>query len=162
MMKELTIENLKELLEAQEEFESKEYLINLESLKIAYAVKFFKWLDNLGFYNFWEVKSNGSELLNDLADMLACGLSIANKMNVHINNKIVSESNDFLKEVEETPLSLEDNKVFKAFWEDLSYLISKKSPINDDILTFVLVPINLAHDYYSIEELIGTYKKKYV
>lgn len=161
MMKELTIENLKELLETQEEFESKEYLINLESLKIAYAVKFFKWLDNLGFYNFWEVKSNGSELLNDLVDMLACGLSIANKMNVHINNKIVSESNDFLKEVEETPLSLEDNKVFKAFWEDLSYLISKKSPINDDILTFVLVPINLAHDYHSIEELIGTYKKKY-
>lgn len=42
MMKELTIENLKELLETQEEFESKEYLINLESLKIAYAVKFFK------------------------------------------------------------------------------------------------------------------------
>ncbi|MDG4943927.1 hypothetical protein [Staphylococcus agnetis] len=56
-MKELSIENLKELLEAQEEFESKEYLINLESLKIAYAVKFFKWLDNLGFYNFWEVKA---------------------------------------------------------------------------------------------------------
>ncbi|WP_415408993.1 hypothetical protein [Staphylococcus agnetis] len=161
MMKELTIENLKELLEAQEEFESKEYLINLESLKIAYAVKFFKWLDNLGFYNLWKVKSNSSESLNDLADKLAYGLSIANKLNVHINSEIIAESNEFLKRIEDSPLGLDDNKVFKAFWKDLSYLISKKSPINDDIITFVLVPINIAHDFYSIDELINTYKKNY-
>ncbi|MCQ9301401.1 hypothetical protein ACFDHY_06745 [Staphylococcus hyicus] len=120
-MNSLTIDQLRELLETQVEFEDKEHFINLESLKIAYAVKFFKWFDNLGFYNFWEVNSNGSELLDDLADMLAYGISIANKMNVNINDEMIVEANEFLKEIEDSPLSLSDSKVFKAFWEDLSY-----------------------------------------
>lgn len=44
----ITVDQLKELLQIQKDFDSRLPTLNLEDSKAAYVVKFFKWFDALG------------------------------------------------------------------------------------------------------------------
>lgn len=78
----LTIDQLQELLQIQKEFDDRIPTLNLRDSKIAYVVEFFEWFNTLETFKNWK-KKPGKPLdvqLDELADMLAFGLSIFNQM----------------------------------------------------------------------------------
>ncbi|MFK3524071.1 dUTPase, partial [Staphylococcus aureus] len=80
-MNNLTVDQLKELLQIQKEFDDRIPTLNLQDSKIAYVVEFFEWFNTLETFKNWK-KKPGKPLdvqLDELADMLAFGLSIANQ-----------------------------------------------------------------------------------
>ncbi|HCX2548242.1 TPA: dUTPase, partial [Staphylococcus aureus] len=80
-MNNLTVDQLKELLQIQKEFDDRIPTLNLRDSKIAYVVEFFEWFNTLETFKNWK-KKPGKPLdvqLDELADMLAFGLSIANQ-----------------------------------------------------------------------------------
>ncbi|WP_237376951.1 dUTPase, partial [Staphylococcus aureus] len=80
----LTIDQLQELLQIQKEFDDRIPTLNLRDSKIAYVVEFFEWFNTLETFKNWK-KKPGKPLdvqLDELADMLAFGLSIANQQEV--------------------------------------------------------------------------------
>ncbi len=80
----LTIDQLQELLQIQKEFDDRIPTLNLRDSKIAYVVEFFEWFNTLETFKNWK-KKPGKPLdvqLDELADMLAFGLSIANQVGV--------------------------------------------------------------------------------
>lgn len=81
MNNQLTTDQLKELLEIQKEFDSRIPTLNWQDSKVAYVVEFFEWFNTLETFKNWK-KKPGKSLdvqLDELADMLAFGLSIANQ-----------------------------------------------------------------------------------
>ncbi len=83
-MNNLTVDQLKELLQIQKEFDDRIPTLNLRDSKIAYVVEFFEWFNTLETFKNWK-KKPGKPLnvqLDELADMLAFGLSIANQVGV--------------------------------------------------------------------------------
>ncbi|MCD0971464.1 dUTPase, partial [Staphylococcus aureus] len=77
----LTIDQLQELLQIQKEFDDRIPTLNLQDSKVAYVVEFFEWFNTLETFKNWK-KKPGKPLdvqLDELADMLAFGLSIANQ-----------------------------------------------------------------------------------
>ncbi|WP_237376954.1 dUTPase, partial [Staphylococcus aureus] len=83
-MNNLTVDQLKELLQIQKEFDDRIPTLNLRDSKIAYVVEFFEWFNTLETFKNWK-KKPGKPLdvqLDELADMLAFGLSIANQQEV--------------------------------------------------------------------------------
>ncbi|WP_237377001.1 dUTPase, partial [Staphylococcus aureus] len=83
-MNNLTVDQLKEFLQIQKEFDSRIPTLNLQDSKIAYVVEFFEWFNTLETFKNWK-KKPGKPLdvqLDELADMLAFGLSIANQQEV--------------------------------------------------------------------------------
>ncbi|EOB9440450.1 dUTPase, partial [Staphylococcus aureus] len=82
----LTIDQLQELLQIQKEFDDRIPTLNLRDSKIAYVVEFFEWFNTLETFKNWK-KKPGKPLdvqLDELADMLAFGLSIANQSGVSL------------------------------------------------------------------------------
>ncbi|HHD6545100.1 TPA: dUTPase, partial [Staphylococcus aureus] len=80
----LTIDQLQELLQIQKDFDDRIPTLNLRDSKIAYVVEFFEWFNTLETFKNWK-KKPGKPLdvqLDELADMLAFGLSIANQQEV--------------------------------------------------------------------------------
>ncbi|MWU97073.1 dUTPase, partial [Staphylococcus aureus] len=80
----LTTDQLQELLQIQKEFDDRIPTLNLGDSKIAYVVEFFEWFNTLETFKNWK-KKPGKPLdvqLDELADMLAFGLSIANQQEV--------------------------------------------------------------------------------
>lgn len=78
----LTAEQLEELLQIQKEFDDRIPTLNLQDSKIAYVVEFFEWFNTLETFKNWK-KKRGKPLevqLDELADLLAFGLSIANQV----------------------------------------------------------------------------------
>ncbi|NUX90917.1 dUTPase, partial [Staphylococcus aureus] len=70
-----------ELLQIQKEFDDRIPTLNLQDSKVAYVVEFFEWFNTLETFKNWK-KKPGKPLdvqLDELADMLAFGLSIANQ-----------------------------------------------------------------------------------
>ncbi|HCZ6688906.1 TPA: dUTPase, partial [Staphylococcus aureus] len=85
-MNNLTVDQLKELLQIQKEFDDRIPTLNLRDSKIAYVVEFFEWFNTLETFKNWK-KKPGKPLdvqLDELADMLAFGLSIANQSGVSL------------------------------------------------------------------------------
>ncbi|HDG4186051.1 TPA: dUTPase, partial [Staphylococcus aureus] len=83
-MNNLTVDQLQELLQIQKEFDDRIPTLNLGDSKIAYVVEFFEWFNTLETFKNWK-KKPGKPLdvqLDELADMLAFGLSIANQQEV--------------------------------------------------------------------------------
>lgn len=149
MNNQLTTDQLKELLEIQKEFDSRIPTLNIQDSKVAYIVEFFEWFNTLETFKNWK-KKQGKPLdlqLDELADMLAFGLSIANQSGVSM--KTLEES---LPNVERD-FDYKTSDIMYALIEDISnFGLGEEDP--------VLLPFNIAYNLYTINQLITAYKKK--
>ncbi|HBM8115816.1 dUTP diphosphatase [Staphylococcus aureus] len=145
----LTIDQLQELLQIQKEFDDRIPTLNLRDSKIAYVVEFFEWFNTLETFKNWK-KKPGKPLdvqLDELADMLAFGLSIANQSGVSLKTleKLIPST---LGKV-----CFNTSSIMKDFMEDFVYFGLGE----EDSLS---LPLNIAYNLYSIDQLIDAYKKK--
>lgn len=144
----LTIDQLQELLQIQKEFDDRIPTLNLRDSKIAYVVEFFEWFNTLETFKNWK-KKPGKPLdvqLDELADMLAFGLSIANQVGVsseEIKEAIESSFKD--KEFAQDAVVSTPQIIFKEFYPDQQAIV---------------IVIDIAYNLYSIDQLIDAYKKK--
>ena len=150
----ITADQLKELLQIQKYFDSRIPTLNLQDSKVAYVVEFFEWFNTLETFKNWK-KNPGKPLdvqLDELADMLAFGLSIANQ----------------LHNFEETYENIIEN--VKNAYNDTGHvrdayhcMLDICSDVYHDWSTsedYVSLPFSLAKRFYSIDQLITAYKKK--
>ncbi|MDF0030350.1 dUTP diphosphatase [Staphylococcus pseudintermedius] len=146
----LTVEQLQELLQIQKEFDDRIPTLNLQDSKIAYVVEFFEWFNTLETFKNWK-KKRGKPLevqLDELADMLAFGLSIANQTNVNVEGL-----EGVLTSVEQTKVDFSSPELVYSIMHDFSNF-----EINGD--DAMLLPFNFASNLYTIDQLITAYKKK--
>ena len=153
----LTVDQLQELLQIQKDFDSRIPTLNLEDSKIAYIVEFFEWFNTLETFKSWK-KKPGKPLdvqLDELADMLAFGLSIANQCGDSIEDIIenVNET-EIIEFIETANRNLGHENAFTQFIYDIYHLYDY------DFYQKMLLPFAFAYEYYSIEQLIAAYKKK--
>jgi hypothetical protein len=145
----ITVDQLKELLQIQKDFDSRIPTLNLQDSKVAYVVEFFEWFNTLETFKNWK-KKPGKPLdvqLDELADMLAFGLSIANQSDVRV--KTLEES---LPNVE-GDFDYKTSDIMYGLIEDISnFGLGEEDP--------VLLPLNIAYNLYTIDQLIASYKKK--
>lgn len=156
----ITVDQLKELLQIQKDFDSRIPTLNLQDSKVAYVVEFFEWFNTLETFKNWK-KNPGKPLdvqLDELADMLAFGLSIANQTNVKIND--IDTINGYLNNVQEKPVKLNEIWDFHDVYDGFSDLLITDELNNYDALTFLTLPFGFAIQYYTIDQLITAYKKK--
>ncbi|HDA6933374.1 TPA: dUTP diphosphatase [Staphylococcus aureus] len=149
-MNDLTVDQLKELLQIQKEFDSRIPTLNLQDSEIAYVVEFFEWFNTLETFKNWK-KKPGKPLdvqLDELADMLAFGLSIANQQEV-TNEKLEYGLSTLRK----------DGYLYnesQSVWD----FMSDVSNVGLEPLSAVIIPLDIAYNLYSIDQLIDAYKKK--
>ena len=145
----LTLEQLKELLQIQKKVDDRIPTLNLQDSKIAYVVEFFEWFNTLETFKNWK-KNPGKPLdvqLDELADMLAFGLSIAHQSEVSLRSlamSLTSVTSEF---------DYKSSQIMSGFMEDYIYF-------DLDEENAVLLPLNIAYNLYSIDQLISAYKKK--
>ncbi|WP_267239675.1 dUTPase, partial [Staphylococcus aureus] len=145
-----TVDQLKEFLQIQKEFDSRIPTLNLQDSKIAYVVEFFEWFNTLETFKNWK-KKPGKPLdvqLDELADMLAFGLSIANQQEV-TNEKLEYGLSTLRK----------DGYLYnesQSVWD----FMSDVSNVGLEPLSAVIIPLDIAYNLYSIDQLIDAYKKK--
>ncbi|HHQ5141622.1 TPA: dUTP diphosphatase, partial [Staphylococcus aureus] len=139
-----------EFLQIQKEFDSRIPTLNLQDSKIAYVVEFFEWFNTLETFKNWK-KKPGKPLdvqLDELADMLAFGLSIANQQEV-TNEKLEYGLSTLRK----------DGYLYnesQSVWD----FMSDVSNVGLEPLSAVIIPLDIAYNLYSIDQLIDAYKKK--
>ncbi|EYQ94497.1 dUTPase [Staphylococcus aureus] len=149
-MNNLTVDQLQELLQIQKEFDDRIPTLNLGDSKIAYVVEFFEWFNTLETFKNWKKKA-GKPLdvqLDELADMLAFGLSIANQQEV-TNEKLEYGLSTLRK----------DGYLYnesQSVWD----FMSDVSNVGLEPLSAVIIPLDIAYNLYSIDQLIDAYKKK--
>lgn len=149
-MNNLTVDQLQELLQIQKEFDDRIPTLNLGDSKIAYVVEFFEWFNTLEAFKNWK-KKPGKPLdvqLDELADMLAFGLSIANQQEV-TNEKLEYGLSTLRK----------DGYLYnesQSVWD----FMSDVSNVGLEPLSAVIIPLDIAYNLYSIDQLIDAYKKK--
>ncbi len=149
-MNNLTVDQLQELLQIQKEFDDRIPTLNLGNSKIAYVVEFFEWFNTLETFKNWK-KKPGKPLdvqLDELADMLAFGLSIANQQEV-TNEKLEYGLSTLRK----------DGYLYnesQSVWD----FMSDVSNVGLEPLSAVIIPLDIAYNLYSIDQLIDAYKKK--
>lgn len=144
----LTVDQLKELLQIQKEFDDRIPTLNLQDSKIANVVEFFEWFNMLESFKNWK-KKPGKPLdvqLDELADMLAFGLSITNQ--VGYNDLTLGRIQNY-----DSGLHVE---IEKYDYNELFAVIDNAIVLNETIVfTFAI-----AHRFYTVEQLIAAYKKK--
>ncbi|MCS4486370.1 dUTPase [Staphylococcus americanisciuri] len=163
MTNKITVEQLQELLLIQKEFDDRIPTLNLEDSKIAYIVEFFEWFNTLETFKNWK-KNPGKPLevqLDELADMLAFGLSIANQSDVRLKS---------LKDVIDLSISkdivIDKSKLLNMFLDPeicLFILEEHQRGSDEEEWLYLLcssLPIDIAYRLYSIDQLINAYKKK--
>ncbi|HGZ8902619.1 TPA: dUTP diphosphatase [Staphylococcus aureus] len=156
-MNNLTVDQLKELLQIQKEFDDRIPTLNLRDSKIAYVVEFFEWFNTLETFKNWK-KKPGKPLdvqLDELADMLAFGLSIANQQAKNIEEILdYVEEGDFTDYIERVEIDFNDSDVVDEFMSNIDEMYGSYYSNN------LLLLFALAEHYYSIDQLIDAYKKK--
>lgn len=154
----ITVDQLKQLLQIQKDFDSRIPTLNLQDSKVAYVVEFFEWFNTLETFKNWK-KNPGKPLdvqLDELADMLAFGLSIANQMGIddeHINGFVNESEPDDLVDIDVIFNDKTDSK--KYILQLVEYSLKY-----GDCLHFISLPYVVAVKIYSIDQLIKAYKKK--
>lgn len=156
----ITVDQLKELLQIQRDFDSRIPTLNLQDSKVAYVVEFFEWFNTLETFKNWK-KNPGKPLdvqLDELADLLAFGLSIANQQ--ESDNLLINSIADAV---------MQDNKPHGEF-DFANFKITKMMLVgitdtvfrndNTSRAYILALPFGLAIQYYSIDQLITAYKKK--
>ncbi|HDJ3183868.1 TPA: dUTPase [Staphylococcus aureus] len=144
----LTIDQLQELLQIQKEFDDRIPTLNLKDSKRAYLVEFFEWYNTLESFKNWK-KKPGKPLdvqLDELADMLAFGLSITNQTGY--NDLTFGRIQNY-----DTGLHVE---IEKYEYDELFAVIDYAIALNETIV----VTFGIAHRFYTVNQLIDAYKKK--
>ncbi|MGW7932866.1 dUTPase [Staphylococcus xylosus] len=153
----ITENQLKELLQIQKDFDSRIPTLNLQDSKVAYVVEFFEWFNTLETFKNWK-KNPGKPLdvqLDELADMLAFGLSIANQVEKNTEEVLeYIEEGDYEDFIRETKVNFDDNDVLDDFFTGISDLMFCWYGYN------LFLPFAIAIQYYTIDQLITAYKKK--
>ncbi|MCG2138274.1 dUTPase [Staphylococcus epidermidis] len=159
MTNQLTVDQLEELLQIQKDFDSRIPTLNLQDSKIAFVVEFFEWFNTLETFKNWK-KKPGKPLdvqLDELADMLAFGLSIANQVGV---------SSEEIKEAIESSFK---NKEFHNMFNFIDKEFAKDAVVSTPQIIFkefypdqlaIVIVIDIAYNLYTINQLISAYKKK--
>lgn len=162
MNNQLTTDQLKELLEIQKEFDSRIPTLNLQDSKVAYVVEFFEWFNTLETFKNWK-KKPGKPLnvqLDELADMLAFGLSIANQTLGYGYTWTKEDEIEVATEIiNENDLTL-DFSYERGTRRYLTSIVSTTLRNDIEPLQQVLRALHIAKSYYSIDQLITAYKKK--
>ncbi|WP_422404339.1 dUTPase [Mammaliicoccus sp. JADD-157] len=157
MNNQLTTDQLRELLEIQKKFDSRIPTLNLQDSKVAYVVEFFEWFNTLETFKNWK-KNPGKPLdvqLDELADMLAFGLSITNQSKSDINDILdYIEDGDYDHYIKKTNVDFGDMDVVDELMSDMDEIY------NGWFTNNLFMPFAIANHYYSIEQLIQAYKKK--
>ena len=157
MNNQLTTDQLRELLEIQKKFDSRIPTLNLQDSKVAYVVEFFEWFNTLETFKNWK-KNPGKPLdvqLDELADMLAFGLSITNQSKSDINDILdYIEDGDYDHYIKKTNVDFGDMDVVDELMSDIDEIY------NGWFTNNLFMPFAIANHYYSIEQLIQAYKKK--
>ncbi|KTW08578.1 MULTISPECIES: dUTPase [Staphylococcus] len=157
MTNQLTVDKLEELLQIQKDFDSRIPTINLQDSKIAYVVEFFEWFNTLETFKNWK-KKPGKPLdvqLDELADMLAFGLSIANQQADDIVEILdYVEDGGFTDYIDSVEIDFNNSDIVDEFMSDIDELYNGWFSIN------LFLPFAIAIQYYSINQLIEAYKKK--
>lgn len=158
----ITVDQLRGLLQIQKDFDDRIPTLNLQDSKVAYVVEFFEWFNTLETFKNWK-KNPGKPLdvqLDELADMLAFGLSIANQT-LGCGDTWTKE-----EEIEIATESINENDTTIDFSYERGtrrYLTSIVSAtLRNDIepLQQALRALHIAKSYYSVDQLITAYKKK--
>lgn len=162
MNNQLTTDQLKELLEIQKEFDSRIPTLNIQDSKVAYVVEFFEWFNTLETFKNWK-KKPGKPLdvqLDELADMLAFGLSIANQTLGYSDTWTKEDEIEVATEfINENDLTL-DFSYERGTRRYLTSIVSTTLRNDIEPLQQVLRVLHIAKSYYSIDQLIKAYKKK--
>lgn len=154
MTNQLTVDQLQELLQIQKDFDSRIPTLNLQDSKIAYVVEFFEWFNTLETFKNWK-KKPGKPLdvqLDELADMLAFGLSIANQRKFdEYDYELFFESWELENFLDTSYLTNQEMiyDMMEEFYEE------DFTPIRGLIIVF-----KIAEQLYTINQLIDAYKKK--
>lgn len=158
----LTVENLKTLLQTQKNFDSRIPTLNLQDSKIAYVVEFFEWFNTLETFKNWK-KKPGKPLdvqLDELADMLAFGLSITHQLNLDVTEETVENLNNIMQAAKDIDKHLDDIDILSEVYTNLGKNIFNRDSTNSDALTFLTYPFAFSVEYYSLDQLIDAYNKK--
>ena len=153
----LTVDQLQELLQIQKEFDDRIPTLNLQDSKIAYVVEFFEWFNTLETFKNWK-KKPGKPLdvqLDELADMLAFGLSIANQCEDETEEKLEYVDNGYLNDY------LVNNEIDFNNKDCIDEIMSDINELYDGwYCNNLFLPFCIAYKHYSIDQLITAYKKK--
>lgn len=158
----LTVNQLQELLRIQKEFDNRIPTLNLQDSKIAYVVEFFEWFNTLETFKNWK-KKPGKPLdvqLDELADMLAFGLSITHQLNLDVTEETVENLNNIMQAAKDIDKHLDDIDILSEVYTNLGKNIFNRDSTNSDALTFLTYPFAFSVEYYSLDQLIDAYNKK--
>lgn len=161
-MNTLTVDQLQELLQTQKEFDDRISTLNLQDSKIAYVVEFFEWFNTLETFKNWK-KKPGKPLdvqLDELADMLAFGLSITHQLNLDVTEETVENLNNIMQAAKDIDKHLDDIDILSEVYTNLGKNIFNRDSTNSDALTFLTYPFAFSVEYYSLDQLIDAYNKK--
>ncbi|MBT2850029.1 dUTPase [Staphylococcus coagulans] len=153
----LTVDQLQELLQIQKEFDDRIPTLNLQDSKIAYVVEFFEWFNTLETFKNWKKKPGKSlkTQLDELADLLAFGLSIANQQVSDINHILdYIEDGDYHECIENIDVNFNDKDIVYEFMTGIDALYTGWFNVQ------LFLPFAIAIQYYTIDDLITAYKKK--
>ncbi|WP_323705378.1 dUTP diphosphatase [Mammaliicoccus sciuri] len=155
MNNQLTTDQLKELLEIQKEFDSRIPTLNLQDSKVAYVVEFFEWFNTLETFKNWKKKPGKpfDVQLDELADLLAFGLSIVNQQE-HDDLEILDYIEDYNDIIKNIIVNFNDKYEVDEFMKNINQLYSSV------FTNYLFLPFAIAKRYYSIDQLIQAYKKK--
>lgn len=150
----LTVNQLQELLQIQKEFDDRIPTLNLQDSKIAYVVEFFEWFNTLETFKNWK-KKPGKPLdvqLDELADILAFGLSIFNQNNFE----------EYIIELFFEAWNLE-NFLDKSYFTNQEMIYDMMYEFYDEDFNSIkrlVIVFKIAEQLYTIDQLISAYKKK--
>lgn len=142
----LTVDQLQELLQIQKEFDDRIPTLNLQDSKVAYVVEFFEWFNTLETFKNWK-KKPGKPLdvqLDELADMLAFGLSIANQQSDDMEEILdYVEDGIFTDCIDSVEIDFNDSDIVDEFMSDIDELYNGWFSIN------LFLPFAIAIQYYT-------------
>lgn len=150
----LTVDQLQNLLQIQKEFDDRIPTLNLQDSKIAYVVEFFEWFNTLETFKNWK-KKPGKPLdvqLDELADILAFGLSIFNQNNF----------GEYVIELFFEAWNLE-NFLDKSYFTNQEMIYDMMYEFYDEDFNSIkrlVIVFKIAEQLYTIDQLISAYKKK--
>ncbi|MDS3836313.1 dUTPase [Staphylococcus hominis] len=150
----LTVDQLQNLLQIQKEFDDRIPTLNLQDSKIAYVVEFFEWFNTLETFKNWK-KKPGKPLdvqLDELADILAFGLSIFNQNNFE----------EYVIELFFEAWNLE-NFLDKSYFTNQEMIYDMMYEFYDEDFNSIkrlVIVFKIAEQLYTIDQLISAYKKK--
>ncbi|HDH4295468.1 TPA: dUTPase [Staphylococcus aureus] len=163
----LTIDQLQELLQIQKEFDDRIKTKNPKDTHKAYVEEFFEWYNTIEPFKNWK-KIKGKpieEQLDELSDMLAFALSY-----VLMNESYEESETYFCKMPELTNQYSFLAKLHKVIsvteYHKLNKLHERTGDLEINHILDLLIdvelvlPFQIAVEYYSIDQLIDAYKKK--